>query len=217
MEEDFYRASAAKNGGGFFERDSSDWFGVAAHQCQRRAAVLAVDAMDASLGPVVQIARDEFARLVRVRAFEHKDQLIADVLMHRELRARLEPHEHHTALRRLVLPYELVTDTWQRRVVPFEFAQVKNLRGRRVAAAGGGFDAAGDDREDGRAVLALDRMDASVGPVAHVARRRDAELVGDGALDDIENFVAVVLVHRELGARRETREKRVPLGGLVSP
>ncbi len=68
-----------------------------------------------------------------------------------------------------------------------------------------------------RAVLALDRMDTSVGPVAHVARRRDAELVGDGALDDVEDLVAVVLMHRELGARRETREKRVPLGGLISP
>src|SRR5713226_9484136 len=94
----------------FFEGDSSDRFGVAAHQCQRSAAVLAVDAMDASVGPVVQIARDQFARFVRVRAFENEDQLVADMLMHRELRARFKPHEHHAALRWLVLPYELVAE-----------------------------------------------------------------------------------------------------------
>src|SRR5690348_10321849 len=60
-------------------------------------------------------------------------------------------------------------------------------------------------------------MYTAVGPVVHVTRDHLARFVGVRAFDDEDQFIADVLMARQLSARRKTHEDRAALGFLVLP
>src|ERR1700684_4305518 len=118
------------------------------------------------------------------------------MLMLRQLRARLETHQRRAPLSRLVFPYGLLTDAWEG-FLPSQLGQGDCARWWRGADFLGGRDASADERENCRSVDALHRVDAAVRTIARVARRHRAVIITEGALDHIQQLVAVMPMHRE--------------------
>src|SRR5439155_212526 len=110
-------------------RSSSDGFRAAPHDGQDRRAVLRRHAVDATVRPVVHVARGHDARLVRVRAFDEEDQLVTDVTMRRERGPRLEASQQGATLGDLVLPEDLEADSGPK-LLPSKIADGDDLRSR---------------------------------------------------------------------------------------
>src|SRR5438094_1353076 len=146
----------------------SDRFCAAPDNGQDGRAVLGGHAVNAPVRPVVQVAGRHDARFVGIRAFEQNDELVADVTMRRQRRARLEARQQRAALGGLVLPAPVLTHAGAR-VDPRQVAEDDDLRAHRTAGIVGQLDVAGEHGEGGRAILRRDVMDASVGPVHDVA------------------------------------------------
>src|SRR5262245_1641356 len=191
---------------------------TAPHDGQDRGAVLRPYCTPPAVRPVVHFACRDRSGLVRVGALEHEDQLVANVPMGRQGGARLELGDDRAALLRagLVLPDPLLAHA-RARLDPRQLAQREDLRRRPAGPLRERLDAARDDRQHRGPIGRRHRVDAAVGPVAHVARRDRAELVRDGALDDEDQLIAGMPVQRELGARRDPGHRGAPLGLRMLP
>src|SRR5438270_655645 len=81
----------------------------------------------------------------------------------------------------------------------------------------GWFDAAGNNREDGRAVLARYAVNASVWTIADTARGDRSRLITDCSFDYVEKFVTGVPMHRQSRAGLKPRKLHAPLGRRIGP
>src|SRR6266481_1114009 len=151
---------------------------AASHQGEDRGAVLSRDSMRAAVGTVVHIAGEHLAGLIGIRTFYYEDQFVADVLMTRQLRAGIEARQRNASLGLLVVPDRFLAYPGHR-IDPGDFAEVDVLRRRSAGQVACGLDAAGDDGQDGRAILAADAVDASVRTIADISGRGSAVFVGD--------------------------------------
>src|SRR6266404_7045038 len=79
------------------------------------------------------------------------------------------------------------------------------------------LDAAGHQREHGGAVLRRDRMHAPIGPIVHIAGEHLARLIEIRTFDYEDQFIADVLMTRQLRAGIEARQRCATLGLLVLP
>ena len=172
--------------------------------------------MDASVGTKVHVARHHLARFIGVRSFYDEDQFIADVAMERKFGARFEPYEDGAALAFLVLPNRFLAHP-RHRVRPRDVTQHEGLRSWRVADFGHRRNAAADYREYRGAEFTRHSMHASVGPIADAAGRDDTGLIGNCALDYVQQFVAVVAMHWQRRAGFEASYLRAPFCSGIRP
>jgi len=124
------------------------------------------------------VGGDVLARLIEIRTFDYEDQFIADVLMTRQLRAGIEARQRNASLGLLVVPDRFLAYPGHR-IDPGDFAEVDVLRRRSAGQVARRLNAAGDDRQHGRAILAADAVDASVRTIADISGRASAVFVGD--------------------------------------
>src|SRR5437899_3208100 len=102
-----------------------------------------------------------------------------------QLSAGCEARQNRAALGFLILPNRFLLNPGHG-LGPWNFTQVEILRGWRTGTISRGLDASGNNGKDGRAVLAIYAVDASVGSIANIARRGGAMLVGDCTFNNVE-------------------------------
>jgi len=99
-------------------------FNRSGHEGECGCAIDARDAVRASVGPVIHIAGNQFARFVRVGPFNDEYDLVTNMAMPRQLRTRLEPRQHSPPMRLLVVQDRFLPDTGERYLSTPLFADV---------------------------------------------------------------------------------------------
>jgi hypothetical protein len=153
-------------------------FHFAGDERDRGVADPADDRMSASAWEIGYVPGPQLARFIEIRSFDHKEQLVTNMLVPWQLRSGLPTRHRRASLRGGITPERLQSNA-RYPLGPRNVAQHDRLRGRRGADLFRLFDSTGDNREDRRAILACHAVDTSVGTITDAARRDHAGFVAD--------------------------------------
>src|SRR5713101_2766798 len=108
-----------------------DHLRLAGDERHRGVAVFADHGMYAAIRKVAHVPGAQLARFVEIRTLDHEEQLVTDVLVPRQLRARLKAPEDSASLRGRIAPERLPSHAGHC-LRPRNLAEYDNLRTRRI-------------------------------------------------------------------------------------